>query len=417
LSLATARTVQPHAQAAYPKPALIVGRALHAPWSEGTRVINRNFALAASSRRTVRVLSVTDQRLRALAWAGPPEFLNVEHVFTRYGYSWGGMQMAVPHIIRRLDASDLSRSGVAHLFGVPLSLAPWLRTRGIRVVVHVMAVSLRRSDRLLVQMSMNVFQPWIDAFAVSSAALLPQLASTGIHRSKLVVVPHAINMEAFQPGDGRSVRHSLGVDPGESLVVYLGRLSPQRFPARMVASALSQAVSRGARPIRLLALSPDRTFDGSENTTEYLLECTRVAERLLGQVPGVTVDVRLGSLDEESKVALFRASDAVLLPFAATESVEPPLTLIEAMACGANVVATPAANRSGLIRSGINGFVCETPSEFSARLVDALDLARGTSRLGQNARRSILKRHSYAAVGEATAQVWQRAEGSRAAAR
>ncbi|MDQ6673871.1 MAG: glycosyltransferase family 4 protein [Chloroflexota bacterium] len=417
MSLAAACIVEPHLQAEYANPALVLGRALHAPWNEGTRVINRNFARVASSQRSTRVLSVTDQRFRSVASRTPPEAFCVEHVFTPYGYGWRGMQMAVPHIMRRLGASDLRASGVAHLFGVPLSLAPWLRSRGIRVVVHVMAVSLRRRDRLLVRLAMDVFRPWIDAFAVSSEALVSRFVASGIPASKLLVMPHAIDMQAFLPGDGRSARQYLGVDPGESLVVYLGRLSPRRFPANMIASALSQAASQGARPIRLLALSPDRTFDGSENTAEYLLECSRVAERLLRDVAGVAVDVRLGSLAEPSKIALFRASDAVLLPFAATEAVEPPLTLIEAMACGANVVATPAANRSGLIRSGYNGFIGDTPAQFSARLADALALPRGTSRLGNNARRSVLDRHSFAAVGDATAGVWRHVEGSRTAAR
>ena len=42
---------------AVPGVALVVGRALHAPWNEGTRVINRNFARAADSQRQVRVVS------------------------------------------------------------------------------------------------------------------------------------------------------------------------------------------------------------------------------------------------------------------------------------------------------------------------------------------------------------------------
>lgn len=417
MSLAAASTGQPPIPPTYRTPALIVGRALHAPWTEGTRVINRNFARAASSRRSVRVLSVTDERLRELTSRESDDEFNVEHVFTRSGYGARGMQLAVPRIVRRLAASNVSHAGVAHLFGVPLSLAPWLRRRGVRVVVHVMAISLRRRDRLLVRASMTMFRPWVDVFALSSSALVSPIAAIGIHASKLLVVPPAIDTQVFQPADGLAARRDLGLDPDESLVLYLGRLSPQRFPAEMIAAALTQAASRSAAPIRLLALSPDRTFDGSENTAQYLLECTRLAERRLQNLPNVAVDVRLGSLDQKTKIALLRASDAVIFPFAATEAVEPPITLIEAMACGANVVATPAANRSGLIRSGCDGYVCESPAEFSGCLSHVLALPHGTTSLGLKARRTALERHSFAAVAEATARVWQHVEESRAAVR
>jgi glycosyltransferase involved in cell wall biosynthesis len=178
----------------------------------------------------------------------------------------------------------------------------------------------------------------------------------------------------------------------------------------MVATALVQATNGGTRRVRFLALSPDQTFDGSENTAQYLLNCSRLVEHRLRYVPGVSVEVRLGSLDEQAKVALFRASDAVLFPFVATEAVEPPLTLLEAMACGANVVATPAANRSGLVRSSCNGFVGETPAHFAACLTEVLALPHGTTRLGTNARQAVVDRHSFATIGDATAELWARVE-------
>jgi glycosyltransferase involved in cell wall biosynthesis len=417
LSLAAAGTAQPPIPAPYKRPALVLGRALHAPWTEGTRVINRNFARVASSRRPVRVLSVTDERLCALTSSASNDEFSVEHVFTRSGYGSRAMQLAVPRVVGRLAASSLGQASVAHLFGVPLSLAPWLRRRGVRVVVHVMAISLRRGDRLLVQASMTLFRRWVDVFALSSPALLAPMAARGIHSSKLLIVPPAIDEQVFRPGDALAARRELGLDPGESLVVYLGRLSPQRFPAEMIAAALTQAASRAARPIRFLALSPDRTFDGSENTTQYLLECTRLAKHQLQNLPGVAVDVRAGSLDEETKIRLFRASDAVLFPFLATEAVEPPISLIEAMACGANVVVTPAANRSRLIRSGCNGYVSESAAELSGCLSRVLAIARGTTPLGSNARRAVLERHGFAAVGEATARVWEFVEAAPAAGR
>lgn len=411
MSLVATGVTQPSVEARYDTPALVVGRALHAPWTEGTRVINRNFARVAALTRPVRVLSVTDRELHHLTDAADSP--RVEHVFTTAGYGSMGMQLAVPKLIRHLNASGLGRARVAHLFGVPLSMAPWFRHHGSNVVVHIMAVSLRRRDRLLVRASMRLFKPWIDAFAVTSEALVPQLAAAGIDRARIRIVPPAIETDVFTPGDKLAARHALGVDSTESLVLYLGRLSPQRFPAEVVASALGSAQQASTRPIRFLALSPDRTFDGSENTAQYLLECSRVAERKLREVPGVRIDVRLGSLDEQTKITLLRAADAVLLPFVAPEAVEPPLTLLEAMACAATVIATPATNRSGLIHSGCNGFICQTPLDFSARLVDVLATAGQADRLGANARQSVIARHSFSAVADTACDLWNQVERGR----
>jgi glycosyltransferase involved in cell wall biosynthesis len=387
---------------------LVLGRALHPPWTEGTRVINRNFARVAHSQRAVRVVSVTDSAVQPLAADTLADDLPVEHVFTDAGYSLRGIQLAVPRVVRHLARSGTSDIEVAHVFGLPLSLAPWLHHRGIRVVAHVMAVSQRPRDRLIVRASTMLFKRWIDAFAVSSAALVPSVSACGVPAARLIVVPPAIDTAVFCRGERETAKGRMGIDPSELLVIYLGRLSARRFPAEVVAQALAHAAVGAPRPVRFVALSPERTFDGSENTAQYLLECSRLAEMKLRGLPGVAIDIRLGSLDESAKVNVFQAADAVLLPFTAPEAVEPPLTLIEAMACEATVLVTPAANRSGLIRSDHNGFVAETPVELAQQLAAVLHAPDGFAELGRNARLSALERHSFAAVAAATSPVWAR---------
>lgn len=400
----------PHDAAADHRSALIIGRAFHSPWTEGTRVINRNFARVASQRRPICVLSITHDRLRELTQTDASEAFPVEHIFTPSGYGAIGSLRAVPLIIHRLNGTHERHAGVAHLFGVPLSIAPWLRQRGIRVISHVMAVSLRGKDRLLVRASVALFKPWINAFAATSEVLLPHVTARGIPDDKLFVIPPAIDTSVFRPLEKRLAKSILQLDPDEPLLLYLGRVSPRRFPAEKVAAALSAAASSYAKPVRFIALSPDRTFDGSENSTAYLRECSLAAERALTRLPGVRAEVRLASVDEKTKVTFLQAADAVLFPFEAPEVVEPPLTLIEAMACGATIIATPAANRSALIVSGHNGYICADQQQFAARLAQVLTCLGGNSVLPENARSSALQRHSFAAVGAATAQVWQHLE-------
>jgi glycosyltransferase involved in cell wall biosynthesis len=272
-----------------------------------------------------------------------------------------------------------------------------------------MGRSIRPQDRALVWASMRLLDRWVDAYAVSSETLVPTLLGYGIRRSKLMVLPPAVDTALFQPGDRLAARRRLAIDPSEALVIYLGRPSPRRFPAGAVGAAVAAAAARTARRVRFIALTPGSTFDGSENSAARLLAYRRAATRQLRAVPGLVAEVRQTDLTDADKVAWLRAADAVLLPFSAPEAVEPPLSLLEAMACGALPVVTPAANRSGLIRSGDNGLVYEAPAQLAAVLSDLLERGDGAV-LGERARHAVLERHSPAAVAAAANALWARVE-------
>ena len=114
--------------------ALLLARALHAPWNEGTRVIGRDLARVAGSLRPLRTLSLTHAQ-----YIGRPDAsLAVEHIATRRSYGVRGDYAALRPITRAVEAVLAGEPvDVAHLVGLPLALAPWLRRRGIPVVSHV----------------------------------------------------------------------------------------------------------------------------------------------------------------------------------------------------------------------------------------------------------------------------------------
>src|ERR1051326_3174218 len=89
--------------------------------------------------------------------------------------------------------------------------------------------------QLLNRASTAVFDRWVDAYVVSSPALIPLLAQRSLRTSKIFVVPPAIDTEVFQPGDRLEARSQLGLDVREHCIVYLGRMSPHRFPAGEIA--------------------------------------------------------------------------------------------------------------------------------------------------------------------------------------
>jgi glycosyltransferase involved in cell wall biosynthesis len=105
-------------------------------------------------------------------------------------------------------------------------------------------------------------------------------------------------------------------------------------------------------------------------------------------------------------VAWLQAADVVLLPFALPEAVEPPLTLLEALACGAVVLATPSANRSGIVRDGYNGFVYGEPAGFAQPLGRLITEPQIGHSVRACARQTVETGFGFTAVADATARLW-----------
>jgi glycosyltransferase involved in cell wall biosynthesis len=396
----------------YADRALILGRALHAPWNEGTRVINRNFAVAAASRRQVRVVSLTRKSfgrdIRQSATTQPI----VEHVYSSAGYDLLGVYRGLPGLIQYLSATSRQGSfSVGHLFpGLPLALAPYLRATGAKVVAHLMTTPAPRGVRALNSASTALFDRWVDAYVVTSAALCQPMLARGLKASKIFVVPPAIDIDVFQPGERGTARRSLGLDEDEAIVVYLGRLSPHRFPAELIGHALADTAKRISRRVRMVGLSPGQTYDGSENTSEYLRACGGLAAAELAKRTNILVDIRSGDLSDTQKVAWLQAADTVLLPFAVPEAVEPALTLLEALACGAVVVATRVANRSGIICDLKNGFIYDGPEQLADVLTTIFNGQGSPLSVAESARRTVEAQFSYAPVANSLERVWRQVE-------
>jgi glycosyltransferase involved in cell wall biosynthesis len=379
--------------------ALFVGRALHGPWNEGARMIARNLAHSAALFRPVRVLSLTNQLFRSQ----PAGELPAEHVYTRLPYGALGDYATLPRIMRRVDALVSEEVvTVAHLIGMPLALAPWLRRRGVAVVAHATLAGhayLSHAERLRAALGWRAFERWVDAYACSSDAVRTHLARMGCDPRKLHLVPPPVDTQRFRPANRAELRRAAGIPTDAFVVLYVGSVSPLRFPVEQIIPAL-EAAAMDIPGLRLQIVAPALTH--SANRT-WLAEHVRPA---LARA-GLQVDVRHQDLDDAQKAALYAAADVVLLPFAAPVAVEPPLTLLEAMACEAAVLVSPHANRSQLVSHWSNGALFHTPAELTARLRQLHEFGpRRQSVLGAAARATVVGRYSIATAAQALAALW-----------
>jgi glycosyltransferase involved in cell wall biosynthesis len=158
----------------------------------------------------------------------------------------------------------------------------------------------------------------------------------------IVVAPQAVDVDHFGApvaDDDRAAARERAGGPGtELLVLYVGRLVPEKGIATLSAAWRGAQLGRGAR----LALAGEGPLAGT-------LERELPQARLLGHVAA-------GALP-----ALYAAADVLVLPSIHTASFREPWGLVvnESMLQGTPVVASDAvgAAAGGLVRDGRNGFV------------------------------------------------------------
>lgn len=203
-----------------------------------------------------------------------------------------------------------------------------------------------------------------DAVLASGSHVSALLRSVGVESSRIVEVQHAVDNVRFgrDVGEGAraGARRRMGVDADAFLVLFVGRLVPEKGLAVLV-DALPPLAER--HPEVVLAV----VGDGPEAST--------LAER--AHARGVAGRIRLvGRLPNDELPAVYQAADVVAVPSLPAAAGSEPWAVVvnEAMAAGVVVVASDAvgAARGGLVRNGITGLV--VPAGDAGALSRALDL-------------------------------------------
>ena len=70
--------------------------------------------------------------------------------------------------------------------------------------------------------------PRADALVSVSRALSTELEGLGVSRSKIALVANGVNTALFTPRDKRAARRALGVSEDGPMIVFVGRLEPQK---------------------------------------------------------------------------------------------------------------------------------------------------------------------------------------------
>jgi glycosyltransferase involved in cell wall biosynthesis len=210
-----------------------------------------------------------------------------------------------------------------------------------------------------------LYQPYLHRNLVSTAHLKRWLEQRGARSNKIRVLYTNVDTSAWAPSPAvrAEVRSSLGIADDIPLILFAGRLDPQKQPG-VLADTLRRLGERGVPFHTVIA------GDGPERAhLEARLESDGVATRasMLGAVPN----------DEVKR--LMQAADMFFLP-SAMEGLS--LAIYEAMASGLCVVGAAVGGQRELVTDECGVLIDPGPlDDQGARYADAIEaLARDRSR-------------------------------------
>jgi len=172
--------------------------------------------------------------------------------------------------------------------------------------------------------------------------------------ARIRAIPNGCDAAIFHPRDRGEARAALGIDADAELVVYVGRLVPEKGLRELLDAMAALAPQRPTLRLALVGEGPMRAE----------LE-TRVAA-------DPSLRVHLAGAQGPREVARWMAaSDLVTLP---SYSEGHPNVLVEALACGRPVVATPVGGIPEVVDADCGLLVAaRDPLALAAGLRDALD--------------------------------------------
>ena len=362
-------------------------------------MIGRNIALsAARSGHHVQIISLSEPGYAGTAEVGG---VALHHVVRRPTRSPLGDYLALGALAAAVrGAAAAGPVNRIHVIGVPLLLAGAVRRHARTIVNHVVLhagdTGLSATDRLREMLGWRAADRWIDGHAATSETVRAALERDGWNGAKLAVIEPAIDTDRF------SRRGTAAHAPGTLRVLYVGNIAPERFPAADVVRTLEDVAARSSLRLRLDVFAP----------VAFRPDNARWAARF-PRSASVEVSVRLEDLTEERKAEVYSGADVALYPFTRPVAVEPPLTVLETMACATVPIVTAPANRSAIVDDGRTGLTCPDREALGTALERFARMpAAEREAMGRAARDAVVRRFGFGSIASDVERLWTRLDGA-----
>ncbi|AXJ11109.1 glycogen synthase [Arthrobacter sp. PM3] len=258
---------------------------------------------------------------------------------------------------------------------------------------------------------------WVEKTAYEAAAAIIAVSEgmrqdilrsyPDVDPAKVKVVHNGIDVSLWNRDEGEDVVRGLGIDPALPSVVFVGRNTRQKG----VPYLLRAAAKLPADVQLVLCL-------GAADTPELAAETARLIEDLQSRRTGVIVVERM--LPRNELIQVLSHATAFACP-----SIYEPLGIVnlEAMACGAAVVASATGGIPEVVDHGVTGLLVEleqvtdgtgTPldpekfvSEFAAALTEVVSDPARARAMGAAGRRRAEDHFSWESITETTLEVYR----------
>jgi glycosyltransferase involved in cell wall biosynthesis len=293
------------------------------------------------------------------------------------------------------------RPDIVHVFfGIPCGPIGWVIKRFQRVPY---IISLRGADvpsseverfrRIYPLLKPALRRLWRDADAVVAVSNGLRNAALETSDIDMTVIPNAIDLSQFIPGEIWEVRGEAERVEGGLRLLFVGRLTKAKN-ARTLLDAVAIAASRTNTPIMLRIVG-----DGAE----------RVALEEQAVSLGLAARVQFsGWVDRAEIAAVYRNAD-VFVTASYWEGM--PNTMLEAMACALPIVASDVQGHDELVRPGINGYLVPPgdPDRLAQAILLLADDRPERRRMGRESRRIAGEVFDWESIAMAYVRVYESA--------
>jgi starch synthase len=258
---------------------------------------------------------------------------------------------------------------------------------------------------------------WVEKTAYEAAAAIIAVSEgmrqdilrsyPDVDPAKVKVVHNGIDVSQWNRDEGDDIIRGLGIDPERPSVVFVGRNTRQKG----VPYLLRAAAKLPADVQLVLCL-------GAADTPELAAETARLIEELQSQRSGVILIERM--LPRNEVVQVLSHATAFACP-----SIYEPLGIVnlEAMACGAAVVASATGGIPEVVQHGETGLLVPIEqvtdgtgipldpekfvTDFAEALIDVVSDPARARAMGQAGRRRAEEHFSWESITETTLEVYR----------
>jgi glycosyltransferase involved in cell wall biosynthesis len=288
-----------------------------------------------------------------------------------------------PRIINTiLGVVKRHRIDIIHSHEYKSDLLAWAVSRLRRIPVMTTIHGWIRNDlkrKLYIRAGQSVL-PSFDRVVAVSNQTRASILEAGVPEHKVAVIHNGIVTEHYQPGDFARgfLRRQYGVPDDAMLIGYVGRLSPEKGQADLLAAAAQLLPSRPGVWLALIGDGPDKA------------RLQRQAETL-----GISGRVLFTGHIHDAR-PVFRDLDILALT-SHTEGF--PNVVMEALCMDTPVLATDVGGTREIIEDGVTGVLLppHSPAQIAEGLGRLLDHPAWAQGLAVNGKRVVHERFSFRA--------------------